>query len=134
MEKGFFDRDEWTWQDKAGRRKYRVITRAKDHHGNPLKLWNRGSSGAKGDKGTRRIHEVGKLVWGIQSDYNEKVIVLEELMLKGGRTELRLGYRTVTADTNKKRKGVWWWGESALMVPPSDLRELFELAADRGML
>lgn len=85
----------------------------------------------KGKKEKERIR-IGKVVWGQQSgtsEANPKVILIEELIWNDGRRELRFGYRTVT-----HRRKVWWWGESALMAPIGDIRELLELAKSKGML
>ena len=74
-------------------------------------------------------YEIGKVVWGQQSNAPDKVILIEELLWGDGRKELRFCYRTQT-----HKKGVWWWGQSALMVPLHDIEELLQLAKENGLI
>ncbi len=111
----------------------------KDSHGNPLVLKNQGCAGQKGKPKKEKIKfDIGRVIWGQQSgtEADPKVIIIQEILWKdgSGRKELRFGYYTVTSEKAKKHKGVWWWGQSALMVPIGDIEELLKLAEEKGML
>jgi|SRR5208337_4558505 len=105
----------------------------KDRTGRTLVLHRHASIVPKGrTKKDAVSFKIGKVVWGQQSDTSEtnpKVIFIEELFWNNGRKELRFGYRTLT-----HKKGVWWWGQSALMAPKEDIQELLKLAKDNGLL
>lgn len=127
MHKGFFASDKFS-RDSRGRR-FREI-QIPDRTGQYLQLKMEGSIIPKGKTKEHRLHfKVGRVVWGQQSNDKDKVALIEELLWDDGRTELRLGYRTTTHE-----KGMWWWGESALMFPIEDLQELLELAVENGMM
>lgn len=99
-----------------------------DATGKPLRLTPTGSIR---EKGAGRVipFKRGKVVWGVQSDNPEKVILIEEIIWPDRPKEIRLGYRTTTRRTRR-----WWWGESALIAPPADLQELIAFAVKRGLL
>ena len=102
----------------------------KDKSGKNLILSLHGSASQKGmPKEPRLPYEVKKVVWGQQSNAPEKVILIEELLWDDGRKELRFCYRTQT-----HKEGLWWWGQSALMVPVSDIEELLQLAKEKGLI
>jgi hypothetical protein len=105
----------------------------RDRTGSTLILHrHRGSITPKGKtKRDKKRFKYGKVVWGQQSgtEKDPKVILIEEILWENGRKELRFGYRTLT-----HKKGVWWWGQSALMAPIEDIQELLKLAKDNGLL
>ena len=102
----------------------------RDRTGKPLILKLHGSATRKGmPKKVRFPYTVGKVVWGQQTNAPDKVILIEELLWSGGKKELRFCYRTQT-----HKKGLWWWGQSALMVPVSDIEELLQLAKENGII
>lgn len=70
-----------------------------------------------------------KLIWAQQSDKQEKIILLEEIVwTTDKRTELRLGYYTTD------RYGSWSWGQFALMIPKVDFEELLAFAKEKRIL
>ena len=102
----------------------------KDRTGRNLRLKLQGSATKKGAPKTDKIpYTVGKVVWGQQSNAPDKVILIEELLWGDGRKELRFCYRTQT-----HKKGVWWWGQFALMVPIHDIEELLQLAKENKLI
>lgn len=102
----------------------------KDGRGKTLILKLHGSASRKGEpKKVRFSYTVSKVVWGQQTNAPDKVILIEELLWSDGRKELRFCYRT---QTHKKR--LWWWGQSALMVPVSDIEELLQMAKENGII
>jgi hypothetical protein len=115
--------------------KYWVIP-LKDRKGKCLRIPERGSMGHKGTKSKkpRSRYKRERAVWMLQSGKRFKVILIEELRLKGRKLELRFCYWTITGLKNKKFKGVWWWGQSALMVPKVDVEGLLAYAAKIGMI
>jgi hypothetical protein len=115
--------------------KYWVVP-LKDLKGNNLRVPELGSMGHKGTKSKepRSRYKRVRAVWMLQSGKRFKVILLEELQLKSGKLELRFCYWTITGLKNKKFKGVWWWGQSALIVPKADIEGLLDYAAKRGMI
>lgn len=112
----------------------------KDHHGKTLILNNQGSVTQKGKpRKNKTPFDIGRVVWGQQTGTTEaepKIILIEELIWKdgSGRKELRFGYNTLTSEKARIHKGVWWWGQSALMVPIEDIQELLKLAEEKGLL
>lgn len=117
MNKGYFDRntDEW-------------IVPIADKHGNSLHLRKDGLARNKYSHKEKTQFQVQKLVWAQQSDYPEKIIILEEIVWADNRTELRLGYYTTS------RTGHWWWGQYAVMIPKKDLEELLAYAVEKQIL
>lgn len=102
----------------------------KDRTGKNLILTLEGSSTSKGmSKKVKFPYKISKVVWGQQSNAPDKVILIEELLWGDGRKELRFCYRTQTHE-----KGLWWWGQFALMVPIGDIQELLKLAEEKGLL
>jgi len=120
LEKGHFDSRDSEW-----------IIHIKDRHGNPLDL-KKGKvhyARDKLDRSNRLEFIVNRVVWGQQSNVPEKVIVIEEIQwLSDNRTEIRFGYYIFS------KTGHWWWGQSALMIPKRDLRELLRYAEEKEML
>jgi hypothetical protein len=102
----------------------------KDRTGKNLRLKLGGSFTPKGKPREVKIpYSVSKVVWGQQSNAPDKVILIEELLWKNGRKELRFCYRT-----QDHKKGRWWWGQFALMVPIEDFKELLQLAKENGLI
>jgi len=126
MQKGFFEANDYQTHPQT-KRKYREIP-IFDRKNHPLRIWMFGQVIPK-DKSKVRHYEVGRLVWGQQSDSPEKVMIIEELQWEDGRKELRFCYRILTHKT-----GAWHWGQYALMTPRSDIEEMLSLAAEKGML
>lgn len=111
----------------------------KDRTGKTLVLKNHGGASQKGKpKKNKNPFDIGNVVWGQQSgtEADPKIIVVQEILWKdgSGRKELRFGYFTLTSENAKKHKGVWWWGQSALMVPVGDIQELLKFAEEKGLL
>ena len=119
-----------------GGKKFWVIP-IKDRRKNPLRIWaDRGRAKPKGILSTDPPirYSIERLVWGRQSDYKDKVAVIQDLRFEDGRKELRFGYYMISSENNPKRKGEWTWGQSPLMIPKPDIKELLSLAARNGML
>lgn len=126
MNKGFLGTEDY---EGSGRWKYREVP-IKDKVGRNLRLWNMGAVIPKGKSKSDILHyKAERLVWGQQSDDPEKVSIIEELLWDDGRKELRFCYRTMSA-----KKGAWTWGQYALIAPKTDIEELLNLAAVKGML
>jgi hypothetical protein len=111
----------------------------KDHARKTLILKSRGYATEKGKpKKIKKPFEIGRVVWGQQSGTktDPKIIIIEEILWKdrSKRKELRFGYYVLTSEKAKKHKGIWWWGQSALMVPIGDIQELLKLAEEKGLL
>ena len=79
----------------------------------------------------------------VQSDYPEKVFVLERLEWAGtvgdaptnkslGEIEYRFGYFIV--GSKGKALGRWVWGQFCPMIPAKDLVRLMSLASEEGTL
>jgi hypothetical protein len=102
----------------------------KDKTGKNLLLKLGGSSIPKGKTRKDRLdYKISKVVWGQQSNAPDKVILIEELLWEDNRKELRFCYRT-----QDHKKGRWWWGQFALMVPVQDIEELLKLARENGLI
>jgi len=102
----------------------------KDKTGKNLCLKLVGSFTPKGmPKEVKIPYTISKVVWGQQSNAPDKVILIEELLWGDGRKELRFCYRT-----QDHKKGRWWWGQFALMVPVKDIEELLQLAKEKGLI
>jgi hypothetical protein len=102
----------------------------KDRTGKNLHLKLEGSVTPKGKLKKDKLHfKISKVVWGQQSNDQTKIILIEELVWDDGRKELRFGYRPQTHE-----KGLWWWGQSALMAPVNDIKELLQLAKEKGLI
>lgn len=102
----------------------------KDRQGKMLRLKTEGSIIPQGkSEKDREYFRIGRVVWKQQSDYPQKILFIEELLWKSGTKYLRFGYRITTA-----KKGVWWWGESALMARIEDARRLIELAKEKQLI
>ena len=92
----------------------------KDRAGKTLVLKSQGYATQKGKPKKFKIpFEIGRVVWGQQSGTEDdpKIIIIEEIFWKDGskRKELRFGYFVLTSEKGR-HKGVWWWGQSALMA------------------
>lgn len=110
----------------------------KDRAGKTLVLKNQGCATQKGKSKKIKIpFEIGKVVWGQQSgtEADHKIIIIEEIVWQdgNGKKELRFGYYVLTSDKGL-HKCVWWWGQSALIVPIGDIQELLKLAVEKGLL
>lgn len=102
----------------------------KDRAGKMLRLKLEGGFVPKGRSRKDRVHfKINKVVWGQQSSATDKIILIEELLWADGSKELRFGYKTQTHE-----KGLWWWGESALIAPLNDIEELLQLAKEKGLI
>ena len=124
MKKGYFSA-ETSSQDR------KIPIKDKNGKGKELTLKDYVCITPKGKKEKECI-KIGKVVLGTKSgtsETNPKVILIEELFWNNGVRALRFGYRTVTHE-----KKLWWWGESALMAPIDDIKELLELAKEKGLL
>ncbi len=76
--------------------------------------------------------KIKKYVTLPQSDYPEKVFVLQEILLPNGKEELRIGYYIIAK--KGKRKGKWAWGQFCPFIPKKDLEELIRRAKTKGIL
>lgn len=102
----------------------------KDRAGKTLRLKLEGGIVPKGRSRKDRVHfKINKVVWGQQTNVIDKIILIEELLWDDGRKELRFGYRTQTHE-----KGLWHWGEFALMAPIKDIDELLQIAKEKGLI
>lgn len=120
MRMGYFDRKDDRW-----------VIPIPDKHGKHLDLHKDRVHTAKDkyDRNKKLHFEVKRLVWGQQSDYPEKIIVLEEIEWESNRKiELRIGYYTTS------KTGHWWWGQFALMIPKEDFQELLRYGREKGVL
>jgi hypothetical protein len=122
---------------QAGNGKRYCDIPVKDKKGNDLRVWvNTGFVIPKGFKSKMYAepYSIDRLVWGLPSDNPEKVVMVQELRWKDERKELRFCYYTVSSETNKTRKGVWTWGQYALITPKEDIEELLRYATEMEML
>jgi len=102
----------------------------KDRTGKTLYLKRKGSAGTKGKPKKKRHFDINKVVWKRHSEVSDIIILIEEIQWRNNnKKELRFGYWTQTHE-----KGKWWWGQSALFAPISDVRELFQLAKEKGLM
>jgi hypothetical protein len=77
--------------------------------------------------GHRVIYRVVDRVQRQQSMNGDKYVVLERLKFDAdGRYELRLGWYYF------RRDGRWHWGQTATMIPPTDLKQLIHDADRKG--
>jgi hypothetical protein len=101
-----------------------------DKAGRKLSLKLKGSATQKGKPKTDKIYyRISRVVWGIQTTVNDKIILIEELVFDDGRKELRFSYYT-----QRHKDGKWAWGQFALIVPPEDIAELLALAQEKGLM
>jgi|GEM_PF-2699775 hypothetical protein len=102
----------------------------KDCTGKTLHLKLEGRAARKGKPKEKRHFRITKVVWKRQSDVQDKIILIEEIQfLENSKKVLRFGYWTQT-----HKEGKWWWGQSALFVPTNDLKELLQLAKEKGLI
>ena len=116
MRKGFF---EFKTEDDV------LEIQIPDRTGKPLRIKCTGGITPKGGS-PKNTFRKRKVVWGRVS--KGKIMLIEQLEFSD-RNEVRLGYRTTTHKT-----GRWCWGESALIVSASDLKELWRYAEENGVL
>ena len=122
MQKGYF-----------GEKYVKRIVPIKDQQGNYLRLNANGSARDKRNHEIKHRFTIAKVVWGQQTTSKNKVITIERIIFhETGNHQSRFGYRTIGA--NGKFKDKWTWGESALMIPESDLRELLTYAVEKGVI
>jgi hypothetical protein len=68
---------------------------------------------------------VDEIVWP-QLNFPDKVLCVHKLEFKeDGHNEFRLGYYMC-------RKGRWWWGQYAPMLPPDDVKFMVDEMRKRG--
>jgi len=63
---------------------------------------------------------------------SEKIFVLQEILFKDGKKELRLGYYII--GKKPRAKGKWVWGQFCPFFPKKDLIKLIEKAKKEGIL
>jgi hypothetical protein len=101
-----------------------------DGAGKRLLLKLSGSAAQKGKPKASKInYKINKVVWGKQSNVQDKIILIEELVFDDDRKELRFSYYM-----QRHKDGRWAWGQFALMVPPEDIEELLILAREKGLM
>lgn len=76
--------------------------------------------------------KVSKQVTLTQSDYPEKVFVLQEIIFETSKTEIRIGYYII--GQKGWAKGKWAWGQFCPFFPKKDLQKLITLAKKEGIL
>lgn len=82
--------------------------------------------------GKRKNFKIGKHVTLRQSDYPEKIFVLQEILFEDGKKELRLGYYIVGKKPKARNK--WVWGQYCPFFPKQDLIKLIEKAKKKEIL
>lgn len=82
--------------------------------------------------GKRENFKIGRYVTLRQSNYPEKIFVLQEILFKDGKKELRLGYFII--GKKPRAKGKWVWGQFCPFFPKQDLIKLIEKAKKEGIL
>lgn len=82
--------------------------------------------------GKHKDFKVGKYVTLRQSNYPEKIFVLQEILFEDGQRELRLGYYIIGKKPRAKDR--WVWGQYCPFFPKQDLIKLIEKAKKKGIL
>lgn len=82
--------------------------------------------------GRYKNFKIGKYVTLRQSDYSEKIFVLQEIIFEDGKKELRLGYYIIGKKPRTKDK--WVWGQYCPFFPKQDLVKLIEKAKKEEIL
>jgi len=82
--------------------------------------------------GVKKRFTIDKEVRLTQSDYPEKVFVLQEILFEDGKKEIRIGYYII--GKKPKMKGKWVWGQYCPIIPKEDFEKLIELAKKEGIL
>jgi len=82
--------------------------------------------------GKRKKFKIGKYVTLRQSNYPEKIFVLQEILFEDGKKELRIGYYII--GKKPRSKGKWVWGQYCPFFPKQDLKKLIEKARKKGIL
>ena len=82
--------------------------------------------------GKHKNFKIGKYVTLEQSDYSEKIFVLQEILFEDGRKELRLGYYIIGKKPRTRDK--WVWGQYCPLFSKQDLIKLIEKAKKKGLL
>jgi len=67
-----------------------------------------------------------------QSTYPKKIFVLQNLLFKNGKNELRIGYYII--GKKPRMRGKWVWGQFAPFFPKSDLKKLLAKARRKGII
>ena len=83
-------------------------------------------------KNKRRNYKIIKEIRLRQSTYPEKIFVLQELLFKNGKKEIRIGYYII--GKKGKMKGKWVWGQYCPLFPRKDLEKLIKLAKKEGFI
>lgn len=96
------------------------------------KLTMRDSGSIININGKRKNFTIGKYVTLEQSDYPEKIFVLQEIIFEDGKKELRLGYYIIGKKPRSRDK--WVWGQYCPFFPKQDLIKLIEKAKKEGIL
>jgi hypothetical protein len=131
MQKGYFDENNVCAPTKDVPEPFWKIDR-NDNRGEPLRIKQSGGRKWKGENHKTRF-KTKKLVWGVDSTKDDVVIIIEEIeeLREPKNVAIRFGYRTITDEKAKHHPGVWWWGQSALMIQLSDLHELLDYARSK---
>ena len=82
--------------------------------------------------GKRVNFKIGKYVTLRQSNYSEKIFVLQEILFEDGEKELRLGYYII--GKKPRARGRWVWGQYCPFFPKQDLIKLIKKAERKGIL
>lgn len=82
--------------------------------------------------GKRVKFEVGKYVTLKQSDYPEKIFVLQEIIFTSGKKEIRIAYYII--GKKPRMKGKWVWGQFCPLLPKRDLVQLLKKAKKEGII
>ncbi|MFH1457098.1 MAG: hypothetical protein ABIF17_03210 [Patescibacteria group bacterium] len=67
-----------------------------------------------------------------QSNYHEKIFVLQDLLFENGKKEIRIGYYII--GKKPKMKGKWVWGQFCPLFPKKDLLALLKKAKDKKII
>jgi len=104
----------------------------KDDAGKTLHLSLEGHSTIKGKPREKRVFKINRLVWKLassQSGRQDKIILIEEIQyLDNGYKTLRFCYRI------QNQKGKWSYGQFAPFISTGDLKELLQLAKEKGLI
>lgn len=76
--------------------------------------------------------EIKKQVTLKQSDYPEKIFVLQELYFENGKKEIRIGYYIIGKKGHAR--GRWIWGQFCPFFPNQDLTKLVRKAKRKGII
>ncbi len=83
-------------------------------------------------RGERKHFKIGKYVTLKQSNYPEKIFILQEIIFGDNKKELRLGYYII--GKKPRAEGRWVWGQYCPFFPKQDLIKLINKAKEKKIL